>query len=84
MADTATEPLTPGRARTPWCRNYVTPLLAVCGLGGIAFGLYLFLGNGAYTLNIPAPKVGGGRNMQCGVYQDPTDPTVKLTTEVGV
>lgn len=46
-------------------RNVVAPVVAVCALGGVAAGLYMFLGTQPFVYRIP-PSV-GGTGMEGGV-----------------
>jgi len=64
MAD---QSLTTGRhtQQGGWFRNVFWPVTAVCALGGVAFGLYMFLGTQPFVYRIP-PSV-GGTGMEGGV-----------------
>lgn len=62
--------------RRPWAR-FVGPLVAVVALAAAVVGLLLLLADQG-ALSIPADKKLGTK-VECGVYQDPADPTVKLT-----
>jgi hypothetical protein len=79
--DAARTPLAgEGRAQQrPWGR-FVGPLVALVATGGVAVGLVLLLDNKfSLTVNPPKSLGAGGGKMECGVYQNMTDPTVKLT-----
>ncbi len=86
MADNSSTQAAPApRQQQPrrWLRNCVAPTAAVAALGGAAVGLYLFLGGDSFTYSVgPSnPRVGGlpgGNRLQCGLYEDPTDPTSTL------
>lgn len=52
------------------------PLLGLVATAGVAIGLVMILDDRFATLLRPDKGLGA---MQCGVYQDPADPTVQLT-----
>ena len=64
MAD---QSLTTGQRtqRGGWFRSVVAPVIAVCAVGGVAAGLYMFLDTQPFVYRIP-PSV-GGTGMEGGV-----------------
>lgn len=76
--EAARTPLTDdGRASSrPWAR-FVGPLVAAGAIAALAAGLLLLL-NEKGQWSWGGPKL-GATTMQCGMYQDPSDPTVQLT-----
>lgn len=61
-------------------KRFIGPLLGLAVTAGVAAGLVLALDGRMSLLLEPDENLGGASSMmQCGVYQDPADPTVQLT-----